>query len=147
MEFGVSPPCAVRLSRNQRAGQNRQPFLNRTGQSERLGQQAVEPRLVVAPSRRLRCRKAIADPLHHGLARPTLCQGLASEDLAKSREEGEPMLIRKGDQLICELLDLGRFSRGDRHQADEEKRISEDMEVAELPCSPECHVPTTQESG
>jgi hypothetical protein len=75
MEFGVSPPCSVRRSRSQRAGQNRQPFLNRTGQSERLGQQAVEPRLMVAPSRRLRCRKALADPLHSGLALPTLCRG------------------------------------------------------------------------
>jgi len=64
-----------------------------------------------APSRRLRCCKALSDPLHSGLALPTLCHGSALEDLVKSREEREPMLIRKGGQLIRELFGLGRFPR------------------------------------
>src|SRR5215813_3397047 len=86
-----------------------------------------------APSRRLRCRQPLADPLHRGQALSPLRQGPALEDLAKSREECEPMLIRNSDQLISELLCFGRLPCGKRHQADDEKRISEGMVVAELP--------------
>src|SRR5215472_16880682 len=60
-------------------------------------------------------------------------QGAALEDLAKSREEREPMFIRKGDQLVPKLFRLGRLPCRKRRQANDEKRVCEGMGVAELP--------------
>ena len=92
---------------------------------------------MAAPARSLRRRQALADPLHRGLANSALRQSPPLEDLTTSREECEPMFIRDGDQLFREIFGLGCLPRGDRRNADYEKRIRKSMRVAELPGTPE----------
>src|SRR5262249_57430260 len=92
---------------------------------------------MAAPSRRLCHCQTLADPVYSGSALSARRQGPALEELAKSREEREPMFIRKGDQLVPKLFRFGRLPCRKRRQANDKKRVCEGMGVAELPGAPE----------